>query len=174
MFNELNLLKIFFEEPTREFNVREFARILKIAPATASKQLEVLTTFGLLSQRKDRLFHFYKANLDNEFYRDVKIFYNLRKIKDSGLLDQLNDFYLKPTLVLFGSFASGLDTETSDIDLFIFSENVKEFDKREQFQKKLKREIQIFVEKDIKHIKNKHLINNLLNGIVLQGKLKWI
>ena len=174
MFKKLNILKIFFEEPTREFNVREVARILKIAPATASKELKELVKQSILKETKQKIFNLYKANLESDFYRDLKIYYNLRKIKDSGLLEALNKFYLKPTIVLFGSVASGLDTETSDFDLLIISEKIKEFPESRKFEKKLNRKLQIFVVENIKELKNKHLINNIINGITLQGKIKWI
>ena len=52
MFEELNMLKPFFEYPDREFNVREVARILKIAPATASNKLKLFGNKGLLKERK--------------------------------------------------------------------------------------------------------------------------
>jgi predicted nucleotidyltransferase len=174
MFKKLNILKIFFEEPTREFNVREIARILDIAPATASKELKGLVKQSILKERKQKTFNLYKANLESDFYRDLKIYYNLRKIKDSGLLEALNKFYLKPTIVLFGSVASGLDTETSDFDLLVISEKIKEFPESKKFEKKLNRKLQIFVVKNIKELKNKHLINNVVNGITLQGTIKWI
>ena len=174
MFKNLNILKIFFEQPTREFNVREVARILKISPATASKRLNALVKNGLLLRRKERLLKLYKANLESNFYKDLKIFYNLRKIKEIGLLDALNAFYLKPTIVLFGSAAFGLDTETSDFDLLIISEKTKDFPELNEFEKKINRKLQLFVTKDIKKIRNKRLINNILNGIVVQGEIKWI
>jgi len=174
MFKKLNILKLFFEEPTKEFNVREVARILKISPATASKELKNLVKEGVLKERKERVLNLYKANLESDLYRDIKIFYNLRKIKDSGLLKELNKFYLKPTVVLFGSCAYGMDTETSDFDLLIISEKTKEFLDIKKFERKVKRKIQFFVVKDIKDMKNQHLINNILNGIVIQGKIKWI
>lgn len=174
MFKELNTLKIFFEEPTREFNVREIARILKISPATASKELKLLTKKSLLKERKERMLKLYKSNLDSDLYRDLKIFYNIRKVKDSGLLEELNKFYLKPTVVLFGSAAFGLDTETSDFDLLVVSETTKKFPELKKFEKKLKRKIQLFVVRKISDLKNEHLINNILNGIVLQGEIKWI
>jgi len=174
MFKNLNILKLFFEEPTKEFNVREVARILKISPATASKELKNLEKKGVLKERKERLLNLYKANLEDSLYRDTKIFYNLRKIKDSGLLKELNRFYLKPTIVLFGSCAHGIDTETSDFDLLIVSEKTKEFPNIKKFEKKIKRRIQLFIVKDIKDLKNEHLINNVLNGITVQGKIKWI
>ena len=122
MFKELNVLKPFLEEPSREFNVREAGRILRLAPATASKELKAFAKKGILKERKEKGFNFYKANLENEAYKDLKVYYNLRKIKDSGLLEAINRFYLKPTIVLFGSAASGLDTETSDFDMLIVTE----------------------------------------------------
>jgi len=174
MFKKLNILKLFFEEPNREFNVREVARLVKISPATASKELKELVKKGLLKERKERVLNLYKANLENDFYRDIKTFYNIRKIKESGLVKELNKFYLKPTIVLFGSCAFGLDTETSDLDLLIISEKTKEFPDLKKFERRIKRKIQLFTVKNIRDLKNKHLINNILNGITIQGKIKWI
>lgn len=173
MFRELNIMKLFFEAPTREFNVREVARLLKISPATASKELRLLSKKGMLTGRRERVLNLYKANLDSDFYRDLKIFYNLRKIRDSGLVDALNKFYLKPAIVLFGSAASGMDTETSDFDMLVISEKTARFPETEKFEKKLNRELQFFVVKDVRDLKNEHLINNVINGITLQGKIKW-
>jgi len=174
MFKKLNTLRIFFEEPTREFNVREAARILKISPATASKELKKLAKEDLLMERKERMLILYKANIENDFFKDLKVFYNIRKIKTTGLLDSINQFYLKPTIVLFGSSAYGTDTETSDFDFLLISEKTKEFPDLNKYEKKLKRRIQVFVVKDIKNLKNEHLINNILNGMIIQGKIKWI
>lgn len=174
MFKELNILKVFFEEPAREFNVREIARILKIAPATASKDLKLLLGKGILRERKERILNLYRADMENSLYADLKLFYNVRKIKESGLLDSLNKFYLKPAIALFGSAATGLDTEISDFDILVVSEKTKEFPELKKFEKTIKRRVQIFAVRDIKDLKNEHLINNIMNGIVLQGRIKWI
>jgi len=174
MFKELNILKLFFEEPAREFNVREVARIIKISPATASKELKKLAGRYFLKERRQRNFNLYKADLDSDSYRDLKVYYNLRKIRDSGLLDALNKFYLKPTIILFGSVVSGLDTETSDFDLLLVSEKTKDFPEIKKFERKINRKLQLFVVRDIKEIKNKNLINNMINGLILQGRIKWI
>lgn len=174
MFKELNIMKLFFEEPTREFNVREVARLLEISPATASKELKAFVKKGLLKERKERILNLYKADLESDLYKDLKIYYNTRKIKDTKLIDSLNKFYLKPAIVMFGSCASGIDTETSDFDLLLISEKTKEFSDIKKFENKLNRKLQLFVVKNIKDLKNEHLINNVLNGIVIQGKVKWI
>jgi predicted nucleotidyltransferase len=173
MFKELNIMEIFFESSAREFGVREAARLLKVAPATASKELKALAGRGLLKERKERVYNIYKANLESDFYTDLKVFYNIRKIRESGLMENLNRFYLKPTVILFGSSAHGLDTETSDLDIVIISENTKIPDFG-TLEKKLKRRIHVFAVRHIKELKNEHLINNVLNGIVLQGEVKWI
>ncbi len=173
MFRELCTMRLFFEEPTREFNVREAARILKISPATTSKELKQLAKTGLLKKRKERILDLYSANIENDFYRDMKIFYNIRKLRDSGLIDALNKYYLKPAILLFGSASLGMDNETSDFDLLVVSEKTQHFSGKE-FEKKLNRKLQIFCVKDIKDLKNEHLINNVLNGITIQGRVKWI
>ena len=174
MLKEINLLKIFFESPSREFNVREVARLLKIAPATASRRLKNLSRDKILKQRDERMLKLYKANMDNDGYRNLKVFYNIDKIKKSGLIEELNKFYLKPSIILFGSLSNGFDTEDSDIDIVIISEREKDFKDRGVFEKKLNRKLQLFVIKKINDLKNQHLINNVLNGTVLQGEVKWI
>ncbi|MEA3430836.1 MAG: nucleotidyltransferase domain-containing protein [Nanoarchaeota archaeon] len=174
MFKEINTLKPFLEEPNKEFNVRELARLLNIAPATASKKLKYFTKNKILKQREERMLLLYKADLDSEFYKDLKIYYNIRKIKKSGLIEILNKFYLKPSITLFGSTATGLDTKTSDIDLFVETEQKSQIKELKTFEKKINRTLQILTASDIKKLKNPHLINNILNGITIQGTLKWI
>jgi len=167
-------MEAFFQSPAREFGVREVARLLGVAPATASKELKALAKKGLLKERKERIYNLYKANLESDFYRDLKVFYSIRKIRDSGLLESLDRFYLRPAVILFGSAAHGLDTETSDLDIVVISEKVKGFPDLQAFERKLKRKIQIFAVRRLKDLKNEHLINNVLNGIVLQGEIEWI
>lgn len=174
MFKELNILRIFLESPSRNYNVREAAKVLKIAPATASNYLKKFAKKGILKYKKERSLDLYKANIDNEYYRDIKVYYNITMIRESGLIDAFNEFYLKPTIIFFGSGANGYDTEESDFDFAIISENTKEFTKKDEFKEYIKREIQIFAVKELKNLKNEYLINNILSGIVLQGEIKWM
>ena len=85
----------------------------------------------------------------------------------------MNDYYLKPTIVLFGSCAYGLDTEISDIDLLIISEKTSIVELK-KYERKLKSKVQLFVVKKIKDLQNEHLMNNIMNGIIIQGRVKWI
>ena len=173
MFKEINTLKLFFEEPNREFNVREAARILKITPATVSKKLKGFSKLLILKHRKERMLDLYKANLESDSYRDLKVYYTIRKLRESHLIESFNEFYLKPAIILYGSCSKGMDTQTSDIDIVIISENTKEFPKKKEYEKKLKKEIHIFAVKKLKELKNGYLISNVLNGILLQGEFIW-
>ena len=173
MFKEINILRLFFEEPTREFNVREVARLAKTAPATASSRLKEFAKQSILKHRKERMLDLHRADLESASYRDLKLYYTIRKLRESGLIESLNEFYLKPTIILFGSCSKGIDTETSDMDMVIISEKTKEFPSREEYGKKLRKELQLFAVKSLKGLKNEHLISNVLNGIVLEGELVW-
>jgi predicted nucleotidyltransferase len=174
MFKEINTLKLFFENPTKQFNVREVGRILNITPATASKNLKYFNKNNILKYTKDKIFDLYQADIDNVEYRDLKTYYSIAKIRNSGLINEINKFYIKPTIILFGSVASGYDTENSDIDIVIISENIKEFPQKKEFENKMGKELQLFIVNDLKDLKNSYLINNVLSGIVLQGEIKWI
>jgi|SRR3989339_1947098 len=175
MFEKLNkILQLFMKHPIREFNVREAARLTDISTATTSNKLKELAKEKILKHRKERNLDLYKANIESYEYRDMKIYHNIRTIRESGLLEALNEQYMKPAVVLFGSSSTGMDIETSDIDILVVSENKKQFFEREKFKKKLGRELQIFVVSDVKELKNKHLINSAANGIVIQGMVKWI
>ena len=60
--------------------------------------------------------------------------------------------------------------EDSDIDICIISHK-KDLD-IEKFENNLKRKIQLFFFNSIKDIDNKELTNNILNGYILEGRLK--
>ncbi|MFT4311048.1 MAG: nucleotidyltransferase domain-containing protein [Candidatus Woesearchaeota archaeon] len=173
MFKELNTLNLFLEDPTRSFSVREVARILKISPATASKKLKGFKAQNFLKHKNELNHDLYKANLESHKFKDLKTYYSIRKLKESSLIKELDKFYVKPTIILFGSISKGLDTKSSDIDLVVISENTKEFPKKIEFEKLFEKNLQIFAVSNLKDLKNNHLINNALNGIVLQGHIIW-
>ena len=167
------LLEYFFEEPEREFHIRELAKLLKKSPTTISKYLNQLKKIGILISER-RLNHLlFKANSNNFQFKDAKLFYNLKKIKESGLLDHLNEELNHPqTIILFGSFAKSENIKKSDIDLFIITSVKKELDLKE-FEKKLGHEIQLFLHsnKEVEEMKQKKepLLNSIINGVVLEG-----
>ena len=169
----LKILAPFLENPYTKFHIRELARMLKLNPMTIRKYLEKMSRENILKTEKDKgKVKNYWANMENVLFKEYKKFYSITKIIDSGLLDFLNEEFLYPTIILFGSAAKGEDFEKSDLDVFILSNTKKEVD-LERFEKKVNRKIQLFVmtSKEFKKSKreNPQLINNIINGIKLAG-----
>lgn len=174
IINTLTLLKVFFEEPGKEFYIREVARILKRNHTSVRKYLNNFVKQGFLKLNKQGIYPTYSVDL-NEKFLNLKIYYNLEKLRISGIIKDLEKFYEYPTIVLFGSYIRGIDDKNSDIDIFVLSEIKKEF-KTENYEKKLNRKINLHLftkEQFNKMIREKsQFINSLCNGFVLSGKLE--
>lgn len=166
-------LKLFIEAPEREFYVREIARIMKKSPTTISKYLKKYEKDNILKSEKKFNHLVFKAN-DSEEFRQIKLSYNLKIIKSSGLVDFLVQEYEPETIILFGSFAKAENNKRSDIDLLLVTGRKKEIN-LEKFEEGLGHKIQLFVHSkaEIEKIKEKNpeLLNNWINGIKLYGYL---
>jgi len=167
------LLEYFFEEPEREFHVRELAKLLKRSPTTISKYLNKLKKESVLVSERKLNHLLFKANSNNFQFKDLKLFYNLKNLKESGLLDYLDEELNHPrAIILFGSFVKSENIKKSDIDLFIITSIKKELNLK-GFEKKLGHEIQLFLHsnKELEEMKQKKepLLNSIINGIVLEG-----
>lgn len=174
MERKITILKPFFEDPNRRFGIRELARILKINHTTVRQYLNRLVNEGFLSSKKERLYSVYQLVL-NKKTLNLKLYYNLEKIRQSGLVEGLEEAYDLPVIVLFGSYASAMDDKTSDMDICLISNIKKEFP-TQKYEKKLNRKISIhkFDEESWEKAKklNPDLINSICNGIVLSGEME--
>ena len=100
--------------------------------------------------------------------------YNLDLLNDSGIVDYLvRQFNHPEPIILFGSFSKAEDIPLSDIDLLVVSPSKKEIDLG-SFERNLNHKVQLFVKAgdDIKKMKNRELLNQWVNGIVLYGFLE--
>lgn len=168
MLEIINNLKPFFEDCYERVNVREYSRLMKISPPTSSKLLSEYKKIGLLLMEKDRNYLFYHANKNNKDFIDLSKIYWRNEL--SELIEYLNKELLNPTVILFGSLSKAEVKIDSDIDLCIFSKYKKiNFN---IFEKKFKREIQAFFYDSIRNIDNQELKNNILNGYILNGRIK--
>jgi len=174
MENKTNILKPFFENPSKGFYIRELSRMLKINHTTIRQYLNKLVKENYLTLEKSKLYSSYRLN-QNEKKLNLKLFYNMEKLRMSGIIKDLEHFYEFPVIVLFGSYAKATDDETSDIDIAIFSDINKEFDTH-KYQKILDKMLSIHLlsGKLLKNLKksNPGIINNICNGIILSGKLE--
>jgi len=173
---ELRILSVFFEDPERGFQIREIARMLKINHTTIRQYLNRLVKGRYLKLEERGVYPAYYSDT-NRKYTNLKVFYNLEKIRKSGIVEFLEKGYSYPVIVLFGSYAVGMDSKNSDVDIFVLSEINKEIS-LEDFEKSLGRKInlQVFDKKGFTRLKekNKGMANNLIKGVVLSGELEII
>ncbi len=169
MLEIINNLKPFFEDCYRRIHVREYARIIRISPPTASKLLGKMHKKGLLKKEVGKQYLLYYANKDSELFVDLSRIYWKLKLKSSGLLDSIEENFLSPIVILFGSLSKAEAKKDSDIDLAIFTITKKKIELL-RYEKKLKRNIQLFIFKSIENVKNKELLNNILNGYKIMGE----
>ena len=173
METKSNILKPFFENPNDNFQIRELSRLLKINHTTIRQYLINLVKDGLIEVERGKPYDYFKASTNKKFL-NLKLFFNLEKLRKSGIIEQIEKDYDYPIIILFGSYANATDDSNSDIDLFILTEINKEIN-YSKFEKELNRKItpHFFSEKKFNLAKNKNpdLLNNILNGIVLSGKL---
>jgi len=167
------VLNLFFDNPGGKFHIREVASLTGTAPRTAKKYLENLREKKMLSLKKGKLYDSYSADIDSVVFRDAKFLYNVKNIRDSGIVEFLERKFNYPAIVLYGSASRGEDVENSDIDMFVIAKKCENTD-MERFGNEMKRKIHLMCmsEKDFKSGKNKELINNVINGFVISGFLE--
>lgn len=161
----------FFIHPTERFRVRQIERLLDLPLPSVIRYCKELEKEGILQTVKIGDVVFYTANRsDRKFLLEKKLF-NLKSLYSSGLINFLIDKFDNPSIIAFGSYSRGEDIEKSDIDLYIEMPSKKEIDPKDlkRFEKILKREIEIFRHESIHEVKNSHLANNIINGVVING-----
>lgn len=168
-YNRYKLLKIFLFNPTEEFRLRELSRLSGISPPSVMVYLREFESGGLIKSYVKRGIPFYKAEINNEKFRENKKLSILFELNESGLVNFLWDNLSPKAIILYGSFAKGESTEDSDLDLFVIGKH-KQIN-LDKYEKKIGVKIHLMFEDDLKKIP-KELKNNLINGIVIKGYLK--
>lgn len=163
------MLQEFFDFPRKQFLMRELSRLVRLAQPSVVAHLKALVKDELVVREKTGLYPAFQANRDSETFKLLKKHNIIWRITTSGLLEQLRQKTQPNCIILFGSASRGEDTEQSDLDLFIQSEETKIDLAR--YEKILKRKINLLFEPHLQRL-SKELLNNLINGYVLAGYLK--
>lgn len=163
------VLAVFFDDPVKDFQLREISRKIKLHHKTVLRQMKKLLKMKLVKENRKTLYKSYNSNTENPWFARTKRTFNLLQLYDSGLIDFLQEKVQPGAITVFGSYAKGVDTKESDIDLFL--EAPEENLEVSLYEEKLGRKVHLFFEKNF-HSLNSGLKNNLLNGTILQGSLK--
>ena len=158
----------FMENPTEKLRVRQIERKLKVPLPSVIRYTKELEQEHILQKEQIANITLFCADRNSKEFLREKTFFNIIFIHKSGLIDYLIKEFGNPTIVLFGSYSRGEDTESSDIDIYIESSS-KQKPNSTKYKKILKKEIQLFIYSNIKKVPNPHLANNIINGIKLNG-----
>jgi len=158
------------DNPTESFRLRELSRLSKISPPSVMIYLKEFEKEKLIEKQEKRKIPFYKANRDNEDFKQYKKLSIIYEIHKSGLIEYLWEKLAPETIVLYGSFAKGESIENSDLDIFFIGKD-KEIN-IDEYEKKLGYEVHLMGD-ELKNT-SKEFRNNLANGMILKGYLKLL
>lgn len=167
MLKIFNNLEPFFKDCYRRINIREYARMKKISPPSASKLLFSLEKEGLLLRQEERRFMFFYANRESKLFVSLSQAYWGEKLRKAGLPACLQDL-VSPTIVVFGSFAKAEVKPGSDIDIAVFDPSGRK-PNLDSLGKKLGMEMHVFAFKKIEDVESPELKNNIMNGFLVMG-----
>ncbi|MFA6073015.1 MAG: nucleotidyltransferase domain-containing protein [Candidatus Woesearchaeota archaeon] len=155
----------------QKLNQREIALHLNATPTGIAKALLALKQNELIIINKNHKMNLNLISLNrNQRTLKLKQLENLKQIYELELTEYLEENYPGTTIILFGSYAKGEDTTTSDIDIAIIGTKNKKINLG-IFEKRLERQINVNTYKSIKEI-NKELKENLFNGLILSGGIE--
>lgn len=170
------VLEVLFRYPEKEFSLSDLAKEAGVAKPHIGGILAELEKLGFITITKLTKIWRIKANQQSRNFIKSKIVYNLNFIYQSGLVEFLNEHFGNPrAIILFGSFRKGEDFSTSDVDIAVETDEAAEYKTMGlrlliDFEKELGKKIQIhlFNRKKV----DRHVFNNIANGIVLAGFLE--
>ena len=153
-----------------KFSQREIAKILNVSPTAVSNSIKKLKDDNLIRLEKTKTINFIYFNNTDKRATEIKRVENLKNIYISGVSDYFEKELPGGTIILFGSYSRGEDVNTSDIDIAVIERKNKMIN-IEKYENILKRKINVNFYNSWKDI-DKHLRNNILNGILLHGGIE--
>lgn len=169
----VKILELLILNADSEFYLRETAKRVGISPAYVKRELENLQELNLVLQRKRGNMILFKINKNSPIFEELKsIFLKTESLGDflKGNLQKLGE--IKHALI-YGSFARGVESKESDIDLLIIGSAKEEelLKTLRRVERKIGREVNyiIWSEKEFKERVNKkhHLLIDIIKNPVI-------
>jgi predicted nucleotidyltransferase len=136
----LQILTFLARNPDKQFYIREIAKNMNKSVGGTHKTLKSLKKMGFIKENKSGKNIYYQINRMNPSIKNFKIFMIINEL--TPLLNKLKEISEK--VILFGSCANGEDTDESDVDIFILT-NEKEKVNKKISNTKFNRKIQAVV-----------------------------
>ncbi|MBI2971291.1 MAG: nucleotidyltransferase domain-containing protein [Candidatus Aenigmarchaeota archaeon] len=167
-YTTYRVLRLFFDSPTKGFQLREISRLAKLGMPSVQIHVRRLEKAQLVNKEKTGVYPSYKASRTEAFmmYKRIDM---LLKLHESGCIEFLVQECSPDAVVLFGSASRGEDVESSDIDMLVIAQE-KELPLK-KYEAAMKRRINILFEPSVRKLP-KELLNNVINGVVVYGYLR--
>lgn len=172
-YHGLRILALFFDEPYRDFYLREIAKLAGLSPSTAKRFLDFYVAKGFLVRSRRANLVLFRADLDSPSFRSMKLAAFLLKAKP--LIDFLKKAYTDSMIVLYGSCARGEDDSRSDVDLLVVGRDTSRVD-LSRIERQLGRRITLLVFSPVEweekaRVDKAFYERILVDGVVLQASL---
>lgn len=105
----------------REYHIRELSRIIDISPIYVQKELKNLYSLGLLTRRTQGNMVLYVLDKHSTISDDLKKIFLKTEGVGNEILKSLDKTKIQYALI-YGSFAKGVETTKSDIDLLVIGD----------------------------------------------------
>jgi len=166
----------FFSYPTQEITLSELVKNIEISKTTANRIVNRLVDEGFIRKKIVGKVWQLICNQKHPYNYTKRVWYNIMAIYGSGILNKIYQKNLNPkTIILFGSYRKGDDTEESDIDIAVEVADNIELKIEELgiiskllYRKNVPVNIHIFSRNKI----DLNLFANIANGIILEGFLE--
>ncbi|MGI0102120.1 MAG: nucleotidyltransferase domain-containing protein [Nitrosotalea sp.] len=117
----VSILEAFLLNPGNEYHIRGLARIIDATPIYVQKELKNLESLGLLDSRKKGNMVLYKLRTKSPIAEDLKRIFLKTESIGQAIMKDLDIEKIKFAFI-FGSFAKGVETPTSDVDVLILGD----------------------------------------------------
>jgi DNA-binding Lrp family transcriptional regulator len=166
--NTFKVAQLFLDYPTREFYLREVARVTQISAATVFHIMKELEKAKIVTREKTPAIDKFKAATETRQYISVKKAYNLYRVFASEGLSQFIHYAESKAIYATGPYTQGRNEADDALVIYCVDARFTNFQK-ETWEKEIGRKIAINF---ISARKLSSYYGILLDGILLHGHLE--
>lgn len=160
------IINFLLDRPGEKFYLSQIARKTGVSDSTVHQILEKTKNEGVVQKEKLGNLSLYSVHYADPVVKQMKILHTTELLKP--LINRLQEFSQK--IVLYGSSARGEDTQESDIDLFVLtneSEEARKIVANHTFGRKVQAVMKNFTEWVELKEKDKFFYEEIQKGITL-------
>jgi len=114
----IKILELLIFNPEKEFHLREISRQVKITPTYVKKELQNLKELNLILESKKGNLNLFQINKNSLLFTELRNIFTKTEYFEELIKKDLKGLRIDFAFI-FGSFAKGIESEDSDIDLFV-------------------------------------------------------